>query len=354
MLRWLTLLLSVIGLAVGVWAVATADEKPVQLPLARPASVNPFARGVAALGIVEPTARDVGVVSPESGMVTEVFVDVGQHVTAGQPLFRLDTRRLEAELIRAEAAVAPAEAEIARWHALPRAEDIPPLEAAVAGAEAQMKDRDDLLKLTRSVVARGSGNEREVSANEYAAAAAKAEYNRAVAELAKLKAGGWQPDLVLAEATLASRKAEVAALRVLIDRLTVRAPRDGTVLRREIEPGEYAGTDRRTAPMILGDLAHLGVRAQVDEEDIGLVLPSARAVMRTRGAVITQVPLKLVRIEPYARPKSDLTGANLERVDTRVVDVVFEFAQTPATPVYPGQGVDVFIEAGDPTPPAGH
>lgn len=342
------MLLSLIGLAVGVWAVSTADEKPVVLPLARSASVNPFAKGVAALGLVEPAERDVAVVSPESGMVMEVYVNVGDTVAAGAPLFKLDTRRLEAELLRAEPQVLQAQSEIDRWRSLPRVEDIPPLRAAVDRTEAQMKDRDEFLRLTREAVAKGSGNEREVSASEFAALAARAEHERAKAELAKMQAGGWQPDLKVAEAALAARVADVASLRVLIERLTVRAPRAGTVLRRSIEPGEFAGTERRDAPLILGDLDRLGVRAQVDEEDIGLVSAGAKALARTRGAVVRDIPLRLLRIEPYARPKRDLTGANLERADTRVIDVVFEFVIGDANDrprVYPGQAVDVFIEA---------
>ncbi|MFA6045269.1 MAG: HlyD family efflux transporter periplasmic adaptor subunit [Phycisphaerales bacterium] len=345
MVRWITIVLSVTGLAIGVWAVATADEKPVKIPLARPASVNPYLNGVASLGIVEPADRNVAAVAPEPGLITEVFVHVGDHVKEGDPLFRLDTRRLEADLVRADAAVVAAQADVDRWHALPRVEDVPPLEAAVARAEALAKDREDLMNLTRAAVAKGSGSDRDLTATQFAMEAAKAELDRAKAELAKMQAGGWQPDLKIAEAALRQRQAEVSAFKLLIDRLTVRASRAGTVLRREVEPGEFASTDANRASIILGDLDHLAVRAQVDEEDIALVSADARATCRTRGSVVVETPLKFLRIEPYARPKVDITGANLERVDTRVIDVVFELQGPLQVPLYPGQAVDVFIEA---------
>lgn len=346
MIRWITIVLSVIGLAVGVWAVATADEPPVEIPLARPASVNPYERGVAALGVVEPAGRDVGVVAPEAELVASVHVDVGQRVTKGQALFELDQRELQAQLVRARAAVDAAQSEIDRWRALPRKEDIPPLEAALARAQAVLRDREDVLSITQEAAKRGSGNEREVAAAQYAAEAARADAARAKADLDKMKAGGWDPDLHVAEGQLALKRAEVEALTILLDRLTVRAPRDGVVLRRDIEEGEFASTDRRTPALILGDLEHLAVRAQVDEEDIALVTPASKAVGRTRGAAPVEIPLRLLRIEPYARPKRDLMGDNTERVDTRVIDVVFEVEGAPATPVYPGQAIDVFIEAG--------
>lgn len=348
MLRWVTIVLSVLGLAVGVWAVSTADQPPVNLPLSRPASVNPYEQGVAALGIVAPAGRAVGVVPPESGVVVEVMVNVGDRVKAGDALFRLDARLLEAELLQKQAGVEAARAEIARWHALPRKEDLPPLRAAVAQARAQHEDRKDVLGRVREASQKGSVGERDVAAARFAAEAAAATLARAEGDLQRAEAGGWEPDLVLAHAQLAHRIAEVDALRLLIDRLTVRAPRNGTVLRREIEPGEQATPGGASPPMILGDLSGLWVRAQIDEEDIGLVGAVAQAVARTRGAVVVDIPLRLVRIEPYARPKQHLSGSNRERVDTRVIEAVFEMApgpQTPATPIYPGQAVDVFIES---------
>lgn len=349
MARWITIVLSVVGLAIGVYAVSTADTPPVVLPLARPASVSPYTHGVSCLGIVEPTGRDVGIVAPEPGLVVAVHAGVGDSVKKGDALFELDTRVLRAELLRAESAVALAQADIDRWHELPRKEDLPPLEASLAGAQARLKDRQENLKATQDAASRGGGNEREVSSAARSVEASQAEVARAAADLAKLKAGGWTPDLTVAQSVLAQRRAEVDALKLLMDRLTVRAPRDGVVLRRNIEAGEFAGTDRRTPAMIVGDLASLSVRAQVDEEDIALVTPTSKAIGRTRGAAPIEVQLTLTRIEPYARPKRDLTGDNLERVDTRVIDVVFEVKVNPATPIYPGQAVDVFIEAGTPT-----
>ncbi len=347
MLRWTTILLSILGLCIGVWAVATADEKKPVLPLARPASVNPYGRGVAALGIVEPAGKNVSIFAPESGMVMEVFADVNDTVKAGTPLFRLDTRRVDADLIRAQAALAGGEAEVARWHALPRVEDVPPLEAAVAAAESLWKDREEQRRATSDAAKNGSSTDRDVSRATLLAEVARAELERAKADLAKMKAGGWKPDLAVAETSLARLRAEVQAQEILKDRLTVRAPGPGQVLRRQIEPGEFAGADPNRPAMIIGDLEHLNIRAQVDEEDISLVTTKAKAVGRTRGAVVEDIAVELLRIEPFARPKSDLNGANTERVDTRVIDVLFRVITPPKSRIYPGQAVDIFIDAAE-------
>jgi hypothetical protein len=57
----------------------------------------------------------------------------------------------------------------------------------------------------------------------------------------------------------------------------------------------------------------------------------------------TKIPLTFVRIEPYVVPKKSLTGENTERVDTRVLQIIYRFDRPPF-PVYAGQQVDVFIE----------
>jgi multidrug efflux pump subunit AcrA (membrane-fusion protein) len=344
MAKYITFLLSAVGLAVGVWAVSTAKQDVPEIPLARPASVNPYANGVAALGLVEPAGREVSVLAPEPGLVMEVLVEVGDHVEAKAPLFRLDARRLEADLLRAQAATATGRAEIERWKALPRVEDLPPLEAAVTRAQSIVRDREDTLRRTEEAVQRNALSERELSAARFSLEAAQAELVKVQADLAKAKAGGWQPDLVVAQAQLGLQEQEVAALKLLIERLTVRAPRAGVVLRRDIEPGEFVTNEAARPALILGDLSKLHIRAQVDEEDIALVGAASEALATTRGAARTKVPLRFLRIEPYARPKTDLFGVNTERVDTRVIDVVFEAGETAGT-IYPGMSVDVFIEA---------
>ena len=78
MTKWITIVLSVCGLAIGAVAVAASRVQPPDVPLARQPSINPYARGIASLGIVEPSSRTVAVSTPESGLVTNVLVEVGR------------------------------------------------------------------------------------------------------------------------------------------------------------------------------------------------------------------------------------------------------------------------------------
>ncbi len=75
--------------------------------------------------------------------------------------------------------------------------------------------------------------------------------------------------------------------------------------------------------------------------------PGATAQAMVRGNPQVSFPLRFVRIEPYVVPKKSLTGDNTERVDTRVLQVIY--AITPAEqPDYVGQQLDVFIDADRP------
>ncbi|MFN6196291.1 MAG: secretion protein HlyD, partial [Planctomycetota bacterium] len=94
----------------------------------------------------------------------------------------------------------------------------------------------------------------------------------------------------------------------------------------------------------LGDVDVLHVRVDVDEHDDFRVRPGARAVASLRGAPARRVDLRLVHIEPFVVPKKSLTGSSFERVDTRVLQVVYAF-DPKALPAYVGQQLDVFIEA---------
>ncbi len=350
------LVLALAGAAVGVYTAATAGEKPPKPPPARTPSVNPFGRGIASSGLIEASTRNVEISAPESGLVEEVFVRVGDRVKRGAALFRLESRALEAELIRAEAARTLAKARLAQLEAMPRPEEIPPLEAAVQAAQARADDAHRMFGLASDASRDGGSTPSELDQKRYAALTADAELAKATATLALMKAGAWSAEIDVAKSSVAQMDADIASWRLRLERLTVRSPIDGVVLKREVEPGEYETTQRPSGtapPLVLGDLTILRVRAQVNEEDAPQLRLGARGMARVRGAYPIETPLKMLWIEPLAIAKRQLTGAASELVDTRVVDVLFEVLpderlSASGVSLYPGQIVDVFIEAAQP------
>jgi len=88
---------------------------------------------------------------------------------------------------------------------------------------------------------------------------------------------------------------------------------------------------------------HLAVRCYVDEILIPK-LPSPFhivAQMQIEGSEV-KIPLEFVRVQPFVSPKIELSNQRQERVDLRVLPVIFRFEKKDA-PVYPGQLVDVYI-----------
>jgi multidrug efflux pump subunit AcrA (membrane-fusion protein) len=156
-------------------------------------------------------------------------------------------------------------------------------------------------------------------------------------------------------ADVARTQAEVEATKVEIARLTVRAPVEGDILQINIRPGEYAPSGQSSQPLILlGNLDKLHVRVDIDENDAWRFRPEAQAFASIRGNPQLKTDLAFEYVEAYVVPKRSLTGESTERVDTRVMQVVYSFKRG-RLPIYPGQLMDVYIEdlaprSGQPAP----
>src|SRR5207248_9386056 len=100
----------------------------------------------------------------------------------------------------------------------------------------------------------------------------------------------------------------------------------------------------QTPLIVLSDIDTMFVRIDVDENDAWRFKASAKAIAYVRGNRDLTTPINFYRVEPYVIPKKSLTGESTERVDTRVLQVLYSFASTDL-PVYVGQQMDVFIAA---------
>lgn len=383
--------LSVAGMAFAVVVVHETSKTPPDPPLAVIPARSPFARTLAGSGLVEPSSRFVTVAPLRSGTAVEVLVAPGDRVKRGDVLWRQDARAAEAtakaraadvavrEAERAvrvaeheqkKAAVGEAASKLGKLKAAPRPEEIPAFEARVQEAAQIAADEEDRLARLEKMLAEGAGVERDVVGSRAALRAKTAAAERARSDLALLKAGSWEPDLSVAKAAIRSAEAAasaaadgvkaadaaVAAARAAaavaeteVELLTVRAPLDATVLQVELRAGEFvaAGGGGGGGSIVLGTLDPLHVRVDIDENDAALYKSGApaRAFLRGRGGAEMPADLEFVRIEPYVVPKKALTGSVQERVDVRVLQVVYRVAKTPAgLSLYCGQQVDVFVD----------
>lgn len=359
--------LAVAGVTVAVYT-ATQSNKPVKPadPVAAPAT-SPFASPVAGAGIVEASTQNIAIGTNAAGIATGVFVKVGEMVKAGGPLFQIDDRTLRAglatraaELAARRAGLDSARARVKRDRDWPRPEQLPPLRAQVTAAEAALADANVQLgnALSASQVPGVIATE-ELERRRWAVESAKARLAQARSELTLMESGTWAQDIAVTEALAAEAQAQVAAAEAAVaatqtelDRLTVRAPVDGRVLQVNIRTGEFAQAGPLATPLMLfGATGTLHVRVDIDENDAWRVRPDAKARASLRGNASLATDLTFVRIEPCVVPKKSLTGDSSERVDTRVLQVIYSFPGD-ALPVYVGQQMDVFIDAGPTAPRA--
>jgi RND family efflux transporter MFP subunit len=277
--------------ATAVMAARMSATQPMEPPPIEP-SAKPYEMSVAASGIIEALSENVEIGVPEAGLVTKMCVKVSEYVKEGQALFTLDDRELKAQLAVDEANLLVAEATL--WRLV------------------------DQLKLLKSV-----NDPRAVSQDEV-----------------KTK----ENDVSVAQAQLEAARAQVAQNKVCLERLIIRAPRAGTILQVNIRPGEYASVTPKSPALVLGDVERLQVRADVDEQNAPRLQPGQTATAYLKGDTTQPIQLRFVRVEPYVVPKTSLTGGSTERVDTRVLQVIYSFERPHNRAVYVGQQVDLFVK----------
>ena len=338
-------LLAATGALFAMWMVTnTTRPVPAAQPVVEPARSS-FSSFVAGTGLVEASTENIAIGTHVAGVVTQMFVVVGSTAKAGDPLFTLDDRALQAQLAVRKTALQEAQEKLARLVSAPRAEEIPPAEARVKEAEALRADAQQQLVLMESVTDKRAISREELSRRRFAVQVEEAKVAAARAQLALLKAGTWKPDLDVAKAEVAAAEAQVKATEMDIERLTVRAPVEGQVLQVKVRAGEYAQTGVLQTPLILlGNVDRLHVRVDVDEHDAWRVRAGAPATASVRGNPDLKTAVQFVRFEPFIIPKRSLTGDSSERVDTRVLQVLYSF-ERGQLPIYVGQQMDIFIEA---------
>jgi HlyD family secretion protein len=285
--------LAAVGFVLGLKTVfAGGQPPPVQVPLVEPVR-SPFESYAAGAGLIEARSENIEIASPVGGVVGAVHVEVGAVVAAGEPLLTLDDREVKARL------------EVKRNGALV--------------ARARLAEAESQFALYRGVTDKRAVSAEEFNKRKFAAATAAAE--------------------------VAAADAEVSAAETELERLTVRAPVAGRVLQVRVRVGEFAPAQVSATPLILlGDVSRLHVRVDIDENDAWRIAPGAQAQGYIRGNMQLTAPLTFVRFEPYVVPKRSLTGDSTERVDTRVLQIIYAL-DPAALPVFVGQLMDVFIEA---------
>jgi HlyD family secretion protein len=187
---------------------------------------------VAANGSAQPV-KQVNISSETSGTIRKVFVDHNQGVRAGQALAELDTEKILAAIENSRAKLELSKVRVTE---------------TVASVEEKHADYERKKALINVV------SSRELQFARFA-------YDRAIAQHAAALA-----DIEIAKADLRLNEINLA-------RATIRSPVDGTILKRNVEPGQFVVVSLQAPVLfvIAEDLHHLEIRLDVNEADIGRI-----------------------------------------------------------------------------------
>jgi HlyD family secretion protein len=293
--------IAVVGALLALLVVFWSQKEEPVAPIPFAPSKSPYEHAIYGSGIIEASTENIAIGVPFIELLMEIYCVEGDRVKAGDLLLKLDTRLLEAQ----------------------RQTAISQLQAAIVNYENQKTQFSFYERLT---------DKRAVSQQAYETTY----YAMKEAEV--------QVDV---------SKAELHQVEVDIERSTVRAPVDGEILQVNAHIGEIYPTisynltqpyvNLQTALILMGTVSPLQMRIDIDEEDAWRFQKGSPATAFVRGNASIHFPMTFLRIEPYIIPKTSLTGETIERIDTRVLQVLYRFEKRDL-PIYAGQLLDVYIE----------
>jgi HlyD family secretion protein len=351
-------ILSIGGILLGlVSAYIYGTEKKPQPPVFNPAS-NPYAKGIYANGIIESyqaSGENVNIYPEVPGVLTKLLVSEGEKVQRGAPLLVIDDTvqraTVEQQKSQAEAALALLE----ELRAQPRKENLEIANAQVDLASANLKSAQDQYdKQKKSYELNPKSVSKDVldsAGNAVKVAIANLGVARRQYELTK--AGAWIYDIRNQEKQYNALSKAYMASKALLDKYIIKAPVDGVVLSINAAVGGFISTQGAydsytqgfSPVLVMGSSQdHIAVRCYIDEILVQRLPPLSQmeARMFIRGTNIS-IPLQYVRVQPYVSPKIELSNQRTERVDVRVLPVIFKFARPKDLHLYAGQLVDVYI-----------
>lgn len=343
--RLLLPFISLLGVLIAIYLTFFLVKEIPNNPPEYPPPIPSYDYFVAGEGIVEAFSENIAIGVPYGEIISEVLVKEGDRVDKGTPLFRLDDRVRQLKVEEARGNLLEKLAEYTRQLELPRPEDIPPVEEEARIAYAEYQDQESQLHHYERVKDKRAISEDALNQRKHALDRALANYEAKRGRLELLLAGAWQFDLDIYQSRIEEAKAQLRIAEMDLERSVICAPVDGEVLQIRARVGQYAQTgDMKDPLMIFGQVNPLMLRVDIDETEAWRVQEGAAATAYVRGNSSMKFPIHFEKIEPLMVPKQNLSGDPMERVDTRVLQVLFSFDKEDR-PIYVGQMLDVYIES---------
>ena len=305
---WASVVLVLLAIA-GLWfwqTRRTAGAAPIYI-------TQTVARGdltltVTANGTLEPT-RSINIGSELSGTVLKVNVDVNDRVKKGQVLVELDTAKLRDQILRSHAALAVANAKVAQSV------------ATVKEARATLARFEEVARLSGGKVP--SKTELDSS---------RAALERAMADEASARAG------------VADAQAALSTDEINLSKASIRAPSDGVVLTRSVDPGNAVAASLQAVTLltIADDLAQLRLQVYVDEADVGSVQVGQKATFTVSAYPSRTYPARITRVA-YGSTITDNVVTYLTYLDVDNSDLSLRPGMTATATITATQRNDVLL-----------
>lgn len=247
---------------------------------------RPVETGITATGTIEVTKADI--MPKVSGYIGGLELKAGDSVQTGQKVAKITRSDLEAQVIRDEAALAKAEAQLRDLEAGPRRQERQELGAMLESARSVYAKAKQDYERYQSLYASGA-----ISTQQLDAARSNMEvaYSAMSASAERLSLGeaGTRPESIEAQRLEVERsKAVLAASKVLQEDTNVISPINGLILSKNYENGEYVNPG--AAIFTVGDMNDCWVKVYISSTQLGMI-----AVGQEAGVKIDSFPGRVFR-----------------------------------------------------------
>ena len=259
-----------------------------------------FVQSVVASGSVLAPYR-VNIGSQIVGIVADVPVAEGQVVKAGDTLIVLDDREARALVVQAEGVLAQAQARMRQLREL----TLPSAEEAYAQAQATLLNAQQAHERADRLATGGYGTRATLDDTVRALNVAQAQVRATEFQVYTNRPGG--SDYVMAETQLNQAGASLDAAKSRLSYMTIKAPRDGVLISRNVERGYVVQPSN--VLMVLSPLGATQLTVQIDEKNFGLIAVGQQALASADAFPTQRFPAKVVYINP---------GVDLQRASVQV------------------------------------
>jgi HlyD family secretion protein len=291
-------------------------------------------------GRVEACSGQIKVAAAAVGVVQKVLVKANDKVFAGEPLIQLADDELRARLAAAEIQVAMRERARDDRSATSSEKRRRKVQDAVAEAERTLYEARTAVDRAAARLRAKEGSEADLTAARLALTRAQNELSTRQGELRTTDDDNLPTSL---EGQLSIARAEYAVARAALDKMTVRAPIDGTVLQVNVREGEAVSPGSPQPPLQLADLSAMCVRSELDERDIGSVRVGQPVIVRATAFPGREFEGSVSSVAPLVEPgRLDPPGSR-NQSDVDVVRVVVGLTGSGELTI--GMKADVYFRA---------